>query len=103
MAANHDPPLSLRPFPVADRQPKNLADFIARVNSQPGGFRGLTEQALRQQVRLDDVSRAAHGAQADDVPMSDVADDDDGANDNDNDAPATDPAVARIEVLRGIE
>ena len=91
-----DPLLSLRPFPVADRQPKNLADFIARVNAQPGGFRSLTDDALRQRARTDEAVDAADTVDADDAPMSDEADDDDAP-------PLKDPAVARLEVLKDIE
>lgn len=94
MASSNDdgPPLSLRPFPVADKQPKGLADFIARVNAQPGGFRAVTETKLQQQVAAGQVSDGA----PDDVAVEDVPDDGD-------DAAADDPAAARLEVLRNIE
>jgi mediator of RNA polymerase II transcription subunit 17 len=96
-------PLSLRPFPVADKKPKTVADFIARVNAQPGGFRSLSEAALREEV-----ARQAQGDGApdeDDVDMSDGDGDGDGEGDavDDDDAAAQDPAQARFEVLRNIE
>ncbi|UNI13795.1 RNA polymerase II mediator complex subunit [Purpureocillium takamizusanense] len=88
------PPLSLRPFPVADRQPSNLADFIARVNARPGGFRSLTEAKLREQIKVEE--NPDHDAEQEDVDMSDVADDED--------APASrDPNIARMEVLKNID
>lgn len=94
MAPTDGPPLSLRPFPVADRQPRNLAEFIARVNARPGGFRSLTEDKLREQIKAEE--NPDHDAEQDDVDMSDIADDDD--------APASkDPNIARMEVLKNVE
>lgn len=96
MVPGDGPPLSLRPFPVADQKPKNLADFIARVNAQPGGFRSVTEDKLRDEIKASDSQNGF--AQADDVDMSDTDEDDD------NDGPATkDPNQARMEVLRHVE
>ncbi|TWU75137.1 RNA polymerase II mediator complex subunit [Metarhizium rileyi] len=94
MASPDGPPLSLRPFPVADKAPKNLAEFIARVNTQTGGFRDVTETKLQNDIK----SRAevVNGADSDpdDVDMSDAGHDEESSKD---------PAVARIEVLRNIE
>lgn len=87
-------PLSLRPFPVAGKEPKNLADFIARVNAQAGGFRALTETKLHEEIRAGGDSNGA-AVEQDDVEMADAADDDDAA--------AKDVSAARMEVLRNIE
>ncbi|KAI1408218.1 subunit 17 of mediator complex-domain-containing protein [Hypoxylon sp. FL1857] len=43
-------PFSLRPWPIGDKQPKNLGEFIARVNAERGGFRNLTEAKLREEI-----------------------------------------------------
>lgn len=91
-------PLSLKPFPVADRKPQNVADFIARVNAQPGGFRALSESKLREEA-------ARLRARGDGVPDDDDDDDvdmSDGGDDDDADA-APDPQQARIEVLKNVE
>ncbi|KJZ72564.1 hypothetical protein HIM_08088 [Hirsutella minnesotensis 3608] len=94
MAPNDGQPLSLRPFPVADKDPKNLAEFIARVNAQPGGFRDVTEAKLQDEIKASGHVDAAI-IDHDDVDMADAGDDDD--------APAKDPAVARMEVLKNVD
>ncbi|KAJ4857255.1 subunit 17 of mediator complex domain-containing protein [Trichoderma breve] len=86
------PPLSLRPFPVADQKPKNLAEFIARVNAQPGGFRSVTEDKLREDLKSSENS---DGAADHDEDMSEA-----GAE---NDVAEKDPNVARMEVLKNID
>ncbi|KAI0475836.1 subunit 17 of mediator complex-domain-containing protein [Xylariaceae sp. FL0804] len=53
MASNASP-FSLRPWPVGDKKPKTLAEFIARVNAQPGGFRSIDEAKLRAQIREEE-------------------------------------------------
>ncbi|KAG5978153.1 hypothetical protein E4U54_007052, partial [Claviceps lovelessii] len=88
------PPLSLRPFPVADRAPKNLAEFIARVNTQPGGFRAVTEEKLRDEIKARETPAAAD-SDPEDVDMSDAG--------HDEDQVSKDPSLARIEVLKNIE
>lgn len=93
MTSGDGPPLSLRPFPVADSKPKNIADFISRVNLQPGGFRDLSEEKLREQIRARDVDGDEPAEQ--DVDMSDGEDDDEPA--------AKDANAARMEVLKNIE
>ncbi|KAK8148365.1 RNA polymerase II mediator complex subunit [Beauveria asiatica] len=113
MATGDGPPLSMRPFPVADKSPKSLADFIARVNALPGGFRSVTETSLEEELdaRRDGTTTttaaAAAGeedaAQDDDVDMSDDANADDDEEDDDEDTAAKDPMTARMEVLRNID
>lgn len=99
MASGDGPPLSMRPFPVADKSPKNLADFIARVNALPGGFRSVTETSLAEDIH------AHNDTNGEDVDMSSDADDNDQDDDDedDDDASAKDPLVARMEVLKHIE
>ena len=93
MASAEGPPLSLRPFPVADKEPSNLSEFIARVNTQAGGFRAATEGALQDEIRSRDSPGGA--SDQDDIDMSDAGNDDD-TSDND-------PGAARMEVLKNIE
>ncbi|RSL51831.1 hypothetical protein CEP53_008294 [Fusarium sp. AF-6] len=100
MAPGHDDqPLSLRPNPVADRRPKNIADFIARVNAQPGGFRALSEDKLREEIAARD---AVNGdAEDKDVDMAGTGQDED---DEDEDQEVErDPQEVRMDVLRNIE
>lgn len=88
-------PLSLRPFPVpeADKKPQSISDFIARINSQTGGFRTVTEDRLKREIE-EERQGQANGDE--DVLMSDEEEEagDDGAKD---------PAAVRFEVLRNIE
>lgn len=112
MTPADDPPLSLRPQPVDDKKPKNLAEFIVRVNARPDGFRALSEKKLREEIgkrnseqtRGDDVTVVA----GKDVEMAD-ADADAGDEDDQTDeqgeeeTAAQDPNEARMEVLKNIE
>ena len=45
-----DSPLNLRPRPPNSRGPQTIADFIRRVNAEPGGFRALNEEEVRRNV-----------------------------------------------------
>lgn len=94
MSSTNSTPLSLRPAPVADTKPKSIADFIARVNAQPGGFRALDEDELRDQIG---ASENDGDAAQDDVDMSD------GDQEAEDEPAVKDPNVARMEVLRNIE
>ncbi|KAI0384328.1 subunit 17 of mediator complex-domain-containing protein [Hypomontagnella monticulosa] len=65
--ASHPSPFSLRPWPIGDKKPKNLAEFIARVNAQPGGFRNLTEAKLRERIAAEENGNAeAEGSSEED-------------------------------------
>ncbi|KAL2689725.1 hypothetical protein Neosp_003785 [[Neocosmospora] mangrovei] len=101
MAPGHDDqPLSLRPNPVADRRPKNIADFIARVNAQPGGFRALSEDKLRDEIAARDAVNG-DAAEDKDVNMAETGQDEE---DEDEEQEAErDPQEVRMEVLRNIE
>ncbi|KAL7800021.1 subunit 17 of mediator complex domain-containing protein [Trichoderma ceciliae] len=92
MSSRDGPPLSLRPFPVADQKPKNLAEFIARVNAQPGGFRSVTEDKLREELKNSEYS---DGAADRDEDMSETG--------LETDIAEKDPNVARLEVLKNID
>jgi mediator of RNA polymerase II transcription subunit 17 len=94
MATSDGPPLSLRPVPIADTKPKNLAEFIARVNAQPGGFRAVTEDKLQEEIRAreedGDTNEPEDAVMEDDAP-------------EDETSAAKDPALARLEVLKNVE
>lgn len=97
MAEGASPPLSLRPYPVADKKPKNLAEFIARVNAGPGGFRSVTEDKLAEEIKVQEEQSRNGVAEDEDVDMSD------GDDDGDEETPWKDPQLARMEVLKNIE
>ncbi|KAJ4310874.1 RNA polymerase II mediator complex subunit [Fusarium piperis] len=101
MAPGHDDqPLSLRPNPVADCRPKNIADFITRVNAQPGGFRALSEDKLREDIA---ARGAANGdAEDKDVDMTETGQDEEDEDDEDQET-TRDPQEVRMEVLRNID
>lgn len=96
MASGDGPPLSMRPFPVADKSPKNLGDFIARVNALPGGFRAVTEASLVEDIRTRNEANCEAASQ--DIDMSEAEDEEE-----DEDSGAKDPLAARMEVLKNIE
>ncbi|PHH63990.1 hypothetical protein CDD81_5095 [Ophiocordyceps australis] len=95
MAAHDSPPLSLRPFPVADKEPKKLAELIARVNGQPGGFRALSESSLRQEISTRGQDDTA-AVEEEDEEMADA--DSEGGDDA-----ASDAGLARLEVLKNVD
>ncbi|KAI1092937.1 subunit 17 of mediator complex-domain-containing protein [Rostrohypoxylon terebratum] len=47
-------PFSLRPWPTGDKKPKNLSEFITRVNAERGGFRNMTEAKLREEIAAEE-------------------------------------------------
>ncbi|KAK5991116.1 Mediator of RNA polymerase II transcription subunit 17 [Cladobotryum mycophilum] len=94
MAPADGPPLSLRPFPVADQRPKNLADFIARVNAQQGGFRNVTEDKLHEEVKASESQDGV--AEQEDEDMS-------AAEEEEEETALKDPTLARMEVLKEID
>lgn len=44
---------ALRPLPCGDRRPKNLAEFIQRVNTERDGFLNVTEESLRKEMEAE--------------------------------------------------
>ncbi|KAM0356124.1 hypothetical protein ACHAPU_000519 [Fusarium lateritium] len=91
-------PLSLRPNPVADRKPQNIAEFITRVNAQPGGFRALSAAKIREEIEQEN---AANGDAQDKDKDADMADADED-EEEDQDAMA-DPQEVRIEMLKNLD
>ncbi|KAI1442725.1 subunit 17 of mediator complex-domain-containing protein [Annulohypoxylon stygium] len=51
--ASSNSPFSLRPWPTGDKKPKNLSEFITRVNAERGGFRNMTEEKLREEIAAE--------------------------------------------------
>ncbi|RDA95320.1 hypothetical protein CP533_3537 [Ophiocordyceps camponoti-saundersi (nom. inval.)] len=93
MTLNHAPLfLSLKPVPIANKEPKNLADFISRVNAQPGGFRQLPEIVGNDASQNEDVG-------VEDVVMVDAADE----AETEADSSVKDAALARLEVLKNVD
>ncbi|KAF4452227.1 calcium channel yvc1 [Fusarium austroafricanum] len=90
-------PLSLRPPPVADRKPQNIAEFIARVNAQPGGFRAISEAELKEEIAQKDAKNG--DAQDKDLDMADGHEDDE---DEDQDA-LRDLQEVRMEMLKNLD
>lgn len=95
MSSSSQSPFSLRPWPTGDKKAKTLAEFIARVNSTPNGFRNLTEESVRQEMAAGEDGR---GAEATD----DMSVDSEG---NEGSATATieDIRAARDELIRNSE
>ncbi|KAH9895510.1 subunit 17 of mediator complex-domain-containing protein [Xylariomycetidae sp. FL2044] len=93
MDSNGPSSFSLRPWPIGDKKPKNLGEFIARINADRGGFRNVTEAKLRDEVQAKDEGRM-------DVDRSD------GSSDSEDEPDSTKPktvAAAREDFLRNIE
>ncbi|KXJ93694.1 subunit 17 of mediator complex-domain-containing protein [Microdochium bolleyi] len=90
-------PFSLRPWPTGDKKPKNLGEFVARVNAEPGGFRSVTEDKLREDIRaLEETDPAS--------PSSDDENDDDEADETkDDDDNTKDAIAARDEFFRNCD
>jgi mediator of RNA polymerase II transcription subunit 17, fungi type len=89
------PSFSLRPWPTGDRKPKNLAEFIARVNAERGAFRNVTEESLKEEIR---VREQEDPTGADDVEMAGSE-----AGEQDEETEAKDLNAARNEMLKNIE
>lgn len=50
MTSNSSSTFALPPLPVGDRRPKSIAEFIARVNAERGGFRNVTQDSLQKEI-----------------------------------------------------
>jgi mediator of RNA polymerase II transcription subunit 17, fungi type len=96
MAANSQIPFTLRPWPTGDKKPQNLAEFISRVNAQPGGFRDLREAELRREIQAKQEGRL----EEDGISSSEEEDEDD--DEEAEAAKGKTAAVAREEFLRNI-
>ncbi|KAL7620943.1 RNA polymerase II mediator complex subunit [Parahypoxylon ruwenzoriense] len=85
---------SLRPWPIADKKPKNLGEFIARINAERGGFRNVTEAKLREEIAAQQDGRVdAQGADDSSEEEEEEADADKSQN----------AVAAREEFLKNIE
>ncbi|CAN8100347.1 unnamed protein product [Discula destructiva] len=72
---------ALSPLPVGDRRPKTIADFIARVNAERGGFRNVTQNSLQKEIE-DEENGVVDSMEVD---MKDATQDgDDGDGDGDS-------------------
>ncbi|KAI1212506.1 subunit 17 of mediator complex-domain-containing protein [Annulohypoxylon truncatum] len=72
--ASSNSPFSLRPWPTGDKKPKNLSEFITRVNAERGGFRNVTEAKLREEIAaLEDghieVDRSSDGEEEEEADV----------------------------------
>lgn len=81
---------SLRPLPVGGRKPKNVGEFIARIQNERG-FRNVTEASLREEI----AAKQRADEKDEDVDMT-------GSDDEQEEAPKDVHAV-RAEILRNIE
>ncbi|KAI2611802.1 subunit 17 of mediator complex-domain-containing protein [Hypoxylon sp. NC1633] len=88
-------PFSLRPWPIGDKKPKNLGEFIARVNAERGGFRNVTEAKLREEVKAQEDGRAEVDGSSDSEVPEDLEEADADKSKN--------VIAAREEFLRNIE
>ncbi|KAI0402440.1 subunit 17 of mediator complex-domain-containing protein [Xylaria palmicola] len=95
MTTNNQTPFSLRPWPTRHKTPQNLAEFISRVNAEPGGFRNLNEAQLRRELQ-----EKQQGKSNDDGADSSEEDDDD---DETEEVRGKTAQVAREEFLRNID
>ncbi|KAH6697469.1 mediator of RNA polymerase II transcription subunit 17 [Plectosphaerella plurivora] len=84
---------SLRPLPVGGHRPKNIGDFIARIQAERG-FRNVSEAGLREEIAAKEA-RAANG-DTDDIDMASDADQDD-------DDESKDVYAVRNEILQNID
>ncbi|KAI1804765.1 subunit 17 of mediator complex-domain-containing protein [Daldinia bambusicola] len=82
-------PFSLRPWPIGDKKPKNLGEFIARISAQSGGFRNVTEAKLREEIAAQEDGRVEIEGSSDE--------------EEDEDAEMKSVTVAREEFLKNIE
>lgn len=74
----------LRPVPQSDRRPKNLGEFIARVNADRG-FRNVTEESLRKDMEAEAEANGMLESKEVDMVKGEGEDGDgDGANGEDD-------------------
>ncbi|KAK0655786.1 subunit 17 of mediator complex-domain-containing protein [Cercophora newfieldiana] len=84
------PPLALQPPPPPSRGPQSVAEFIQRVNAEPGGFRALNQNEIRKQIE----ARKNKGES--DVEMADAEEADD------EPSKTNELLAAREELMRNI-
>ncbi|KAJ0123323.1 mediator of rna polymerase ii transcription subunit 17 [Diaporthe amygdali] len=84
MASNPAQAFVLRPVPQSDRRPKNLGEFIARVNADRG-FRNVTEESLRKDMEAEAEANGMLESKEVDMVKGEGEDGDgDGANGEDD-------------------
>ncbi|KAI1816149.1 subunit 17 of mediator complex-domain-containing protein [Poronia punctata] len=96
MDNNGQSPFSLRPWPVGGKEPKTIAEFVARVNTLPGGFRELDEEKLRRKVRAKQRGEA-------DYDVMDGSSDEDDEEDDSEEGKEKTAMDAREEFLRNLD
>lgn len=64
---------ALPPLPVGDRRPKTIADFIARVNTERGGFRNVTLDSLQKEIE-DETNGLVESKEVDANDVSEAED-----------------------------
>ena len=90
-----DRPFTLQPRPAPSRGPQSIAEFIQRVNAEPGGFRALNEGDLKREIEAN--ARQNDDNRDDDVEMEGAA------SEAESDvSEAKDVTAAREELLRTI-
>lgn len=98
-----------RPWPLADKEPANIADFVRRVKAQGGEFRKLTEESLRKEIEERRQQREAgdgsDGEEAEETSGASDEDDDETSGDKLSRRPKGIEAMIakRDEVLRALE
>lgn len=85
MASNPAQSFVLRPVPQSDRRPKNLGEFIARVNADRG-FRNVTEESLRKDMEAEAEANGILESKEVDMIKGEGADGDGGNGENNEDA-----------------
>lgn len=102
MAAVNPNPFSIRPIKApSDRKPKNLPEFIARINSShPGGFRCVSQAALQKEV---EERKQKQNADPDTTDALMGEGEGDGSEEEPEAEAVKDVRAARDEVLRNIE
>lgn len=99
-----------RPWPLPDKEPANIGDFVRRIKAQGGEFRKLTEESLRKEIeerrRRREAGDGSDGEEDADVASGRGADEDEEAA-GDKPAHRTKGIEAMIakrdEVLRTLE
>jgi mediator of RNA polymerase II transcription subunit 17, fungi type len=95
MAAGNSVPFSLRPWPTGDRRPKDIGEFISRINTE-GGFRNITETELREEIKAQEEGR--------DLDNGDGASEVESRSDEEEEADKAKPIEqTKMEVIRQID
>ena len=86
----------LRPWPVGEKKPTNLGDFIGRISYEREGFRNVPSEAqLSDEIKAQ--AQVQETAQPEDETMSESGDD------VTDEAKALTVAAAREEVFKNLQ